>query len=163
MATQSDRGKIDEPPLLSHGTQTIGFWQLDREFYEPFKKWNENAERRKYLCSRLSAFIGELRKFDLYMEVWVDGSFTTAKLDPEDIDVAVFVHSNDLENLSPNRQKFFERLTIHREIIRAQYDVDVYLGFLDEPKDVKTYTDTFSKGHYQEKQKGFYKITLNNV
>jgi hypothetical protein len=100
-----------------------------------------------------SVYSGILNK-----EIWIDGSFTTAKVEPQDVDLVVFVHMEDLQQLSPNRQKAFERLTMDREIIRAMYDVDVYLASLDSSDDIKNYTDTFSKGHYQEKVKGFYKI-----
>ena len=154
----ADSRKVDAPPLLNSGVKIIGHWQLDDYFYKPFITWNEEATRRKFLVNRLSAYLAELRKFELLMEIWLDGSFTTTKVEPEDVDLVVFVHMSDLLSLSLNRQKYFERLTMDREIMRATYEVDVYLASLDSPDDIETHTTTFSRGHYQENEKGFYKI-----
>lgn len=78
--------KKEYEPLLENGFKEIALWQLDSHFLEPF---GEN-EHRKYLINRLNAFISEFLSLSIDAEIWIDGSFTTLKPEPQDIDVVFF-------------------------------------------------------------------------
>lgn len=162
IAMEGGKDKIDATPLLHTGSRVIGFWQLDQYFFEPFVSWNEEAHRRKYLVTNLSRYIRELRKFGIPLKIWLDGSFTTSKIEPDDIDLVVWANEGDLVGLQPNQQSLFERLTIDRETIRAQFDLDVFLCLEGNQQEIAYWTDLYSKGHSGQ-NKGFFKIELSHV
>ncbi len=86
------------------------FSDLESVFVTPF----ESNERRKILLSRLAAFTERLKEVPIDMEVWIDGSFATAKENPGDIDLVVAA--------------FFKVVVIIRLVIKRLFFLD-----LDEP------------------------------
>ncbi len=107
---------------------------LENEFVVKFA--NESRQRlfdkmAKYLIE-LKTLIGE----DLV--VWVNGSFVTQKLNPNDIDVVVFVSWRKAEQFSKELKNFSYPLAL------GNYGVDGYLVRVYEPghpKHVLTHSD----------------------
>lgn len=58
-------------------------------------------------------------------EEWIDGSFTTDKLEPGDIDLVVFVDAPTFEALSPARQKLFNYMILHPPV-KQFWSCDAY-------------------------------------
>lgn len=53
----------------------------------------------------------ELSSSGLRAEVWVDGSFLTAKIEPDDVDVVVCLNASVLDTLTSAQQAVIERLS----------------------------------------------------
>lgn len=152
--------KLDYPPLLNAGFQEIGFWQLDQQFLEPF---GEN-DRRLHLINRFRLYLDELSKLGIPLEIWLDGSFTTHKPEPDDIDIVTWVNVNDVDQLHPNHRIKFKGLILDRDRVRSLYDVDVYLGVLTSLPEREKWQTTFGFDQTPDKkQKGIFKLTLNHA
>ena len=82
--------KSDSTPMIDSGIKQIGAWQIDQYFLDPFQGGVVDTSRRLYLVRKLTAYLSELKKYGIHIEVWVDGSFVTNKPDPEDIDMVVW-------------------------------------------------------------------------
>ena len=104
--------KREYTPLLENGFKEIALWQLDNIFLEPF---GEN-DQRKQLINRLNAYISEFLYLNLNAELWIDGSFTTHKPEPQDIDVVFLLDESEINGLDEKKQKLFKDLFINREI-----------------------------------------------
>jgi hypothetical protein len=75
-------------PLYQAGFKDINESDLKSVFVEPF----ENPERREYLLSRFSALLDRFKEVGISSEVWIDGSFSTEKPEPGDIDMIFFIN-----------------------------------------------------------------------
>ncbi|PWA07550.1 DUF6932 family protein [Flavobacterium laiguense] len=148
--------KREYEPLLENGFKQIALWQLDKVFLEPF----EENEQRQYLINRLSAYISEVLSLGLNAELWIDGSFSTYKPEPQDVDVVFLLDENEIEHLSDRKQKLFEELFLNREIIKARYSVDVY--FIDQNDEIEKqkWIATYGFDSRKINSKGIYKIQL---
>ncbi|WP_138991852.1 hypothetical protein [Larkinella sp. C7] len=155
--------KLDYPPLLEKGHKTIGVWQLDEFFLKPFQDTIVDTARRRDLIRNLNLYLRELRKLQIPIEIWLDGSFTTKHPEPQDIDLIVWVDSNDVNTLPENLQVLFNRIVSSRDWIKLQYNVDVYLGEKGSEIDEVKYTKWFSSGHLSFSVKGFFKLILTDV
>src|SRR5690349_17564318 len=90
------------PDLNEHGLLPVGihdctFSELEARFGQ--NQWVTDTQsdsprevlcqQRGKLCASLKAYLAELRRIGLDVEVLVDGSFVTEKPDPNDIDLIV--------------------------------------------------------------------------
>lgn len=148
--------KREYEPLLENGFKQIALWQLDIIFLEPF---GEN-EQRKQLINRLNAYVSEFLYLGLNAELWIDGSFSTHKPEPQDIDVVFLLDENEIHNLSDRKQKLFEELFLNREIIKARYSVDVYFIDRNDEIEKQKWISTYGFDSRKINSKGIYKIQL---
>lgn len=88
--------KLDE--LESLFVKNFTTSQTRQRIFENFKKWEENL----------------ISQYDI-LEIWIDGSFVTSKINPNDVDLVVFVHAKDYIKLA---QKWSD--------IRNANDIDAY-------------------------------------
>jgi hypothetical protein len=72
----------------------------------------------------LRSFLAALRRVGVAFEVWLDGSFCTEKLDPNDIDLVVFADEFELNKLDPAVQRYLAGL-LDRTTTRRQFGCDV--------------------------------------
>lgn len=82
------------------------------------------GETRPLLCSHLRDFLSEIRGYQLFDRVFVDGGFVTAKKRPKDIDVVLVARSTttiDILTYDVNCQRLFD--TTHAKV---KYSVDCY-------------------------------------
>jgi hypothetical protein len=106
--------------------------------YEPIPSTLEDIERhltynirRQTLFSALSKFIDELKKLDVYpIIMWVNGSFTTTKKYPKDIDLVVFLpfdklksNTKDLQILAKSNDPLIE--VFYEPIYPSGHQLDV--------------------------------------
>lgn len=152
--------KKEYGPLFEKGFQEIGLWQLDVLFLEPFK----GQEQRKYLIDRFVAFIHEFQFLGLEAEIWIDGSFTTHKPEPQDIDVLFLLNANDVNALNEKKASVFEELFVKREHIKARYSLDVYFIDINDEEEKNKWILTYGFDSSNLNSKGIYKIKiLRNV
>lgn len=149
--------KKEYVPLLEKGFKQIALWQLDNIFLEPF---GEN-EQRKQLIDRLKAYLSEFSYLGLNAEVWIDGSFSTLKPEPEDIDVVFLLDESEINSLTDRKLKLFEELFLNRDIVKARYSVDVYFIDRNDEIEKQKWITTYGFDSRKINSKGIYKIQLS--
>lgn len=75
-----------------NGVIEPGIHEIDiHEFYNLFVQSFTTSERRKDIFDSLIDFLKILlNKYDV-QEVWIDGSYVTDKVNPNDVDIIVFL------------------------------------------------------------------------
>lgn len=148
--------KKEYKPLFEKGFKQIALWQLDSTFLEPF----EENEHRKYLIDRLNAFINEFQFLGLEAEIWIDGSFSTHKPEPQDIDVVFLLDQKAVASLDSKKEKLFQELFMKREEVRVRYSLDVYFIDKDDMEDKQKWISTYGFDSRKMNSKGIYKLEL---
>lgn len=149
--------KKEYDPLLEYGFKEIALWQIDSIFLEPF---GEN-EQRKRLINRFNAYLNEFSYLGINAELWIDGSFSTIKPEPEDIDVVFLLDDNEVNNLKDRKLKLFEDLFLDREMVKARYSVDVYFIDRNDEIEKQKWITTYGFDSRKINSKGIYKIQLS--
>jgi hypothetical protein len=81
----------------------------------------QKSDHRIRLTERLKAYLADAARSGIVVAVIIDGSYVTAKEEPEDIDLIVVRHHDvDTTNLRP-----FEYNAISKSMIRQLYKFDV--------------------------------------
>lgn len=112
-----------------------------------------DTPQRRRLTSQLRLFIAYLQNLGLIsFEMWVNGSFTTVKPNPKDIDVVCFIHRKQLDQLSTES---FQELTYlasedGRPYVREKWSIDYYHCPFDSITDRNYWKSQFSKDEYNE-------------
>lgn len=89
------------------------------ELESAFARFQE-SDRRVRLTGRLKEYLAEARASGIVVAVLIDGSYVTAKAEPDDIDLIVVVKPGvDTTNLRP-----FEYNVISKRMIRTLYKFD---------------------------------------
>lgn len=148
--------KREYNPLLENGFKEIALWQIDSIFLEPF---GENEQRKK-LINRLNAYLSEFSYLGLNAELWIDGSFSTIKPEPEDIDIVFLLDVDEVNNLADRKRKLFEELLQNRDIIKARYSIDVYYIDKNDEIEKQNWIRTYGFDSRKINSKGIYKIQL---
>lgn len=94
--------KTDYPPLLPEGFHPVTVERL-RELCVDHAMFKYAKERGR-LFDNLLAVLDRVGQSGIPFEVWVDGSFLTQKLNPDDVDVVLRIHVDDW-NQATNEQR----------------------------------------------------------
>lgn len=87
------------PPLLPIGFHKMTLSDMRKLCVEGF----DDSRTRGTIMAGVEAVVERLNECGLSSEVWVDGSFLTAKRDPNDSDIVVFVDSALFEDGTPEQ------------------------------------------------------------
>jgi hypothetical protein len=107
------------PPLedgvLPEGVHDCAIDEIDRIFGR-----FQRSDRRIKLIARLKAYLDDARKSRLITAVLVNGSFVTAKEEPNDIDLLVILKPDIAwDSLRP-----FEYNAVSKRVVRRTYNFD---------------------------------------
>ena len=111
---------MEHAPLFPPGLHDIAEHELANHFISAFGA----STTRPVLVAGLRSFLAALRRVGVEFEVWLDGSFCTEKLDPNDVDLVVFADEHELNKLDPPVQRYLAGL-IDRTTTRRQFGCDV--------------------------------------
>ena|ERR1041385_6014042 len=145
------------PPLNAHGFLPTGIHDatLDevRERFGTFQK----SDRRTTLFGRLEELITALRRSERFLAILLDGSFVTAKSQPEDIDLVIVLPRNHdwTADLGPA-----ESALVNRPALQRRFSFDVLLA-AEGGADYERYVEFF--GRVRENaaiRKGIVRIRL---
>lgn len=89
------------PPLLPLGWHPMSLAAVRRLCVDRFP----DSITRPAIMTGLEYVVGQLNRSGLPMEVWVDGSFVTEKLNPDDSDIAVRFDGPAYEAASPAQRQ----------------------------------------------------------
>lgn len=121
-----------------------------------------NTPQRRRLASQLRLFIGYLQNLGLTsFEIWIDGSFTTVKPNPTDVDVVCFLPMSQLNQMSDEALEELQYLASEegRPYVREKWNIDYYHCPFDSIEDRNYWKDQFSTDEYGE-PKGIGRIKL---
>ncbi len=121
---------LEYPSLLEAGFHNMTLDDLHTLFVAPF----EESEWRQILCDKLCHFINKLKESGIHCEIWIDGSFTTEKPQPNDIDMAIFYNEEEVNTLPPERQEILAYLFEDPIIIRQHFSCDAYFLPNNDPR-----------------------------
>jgi hypothetical protein len=116
------KGGREYPGLFPAGFRDVSLEELEDLFVAPF----ESPQRRKHLVERLRAFLDLVSQFGLNWEIWLNGSFSTEKTEPNDVDVALFFEPDQVNALDSRRQAVLARLASNRTEVKLRYSCDAY-------------------------------------
>ena len=101
--------------MLPAGLHDYSVEQFITQFVDGFP----TSQRRKQIADALFAFAREIFAYGIPFEFWIDGSYVTTKVNPNDADLALFFHYPDLAKLPA------EKNVLHQKY--AQYLDPYYL------------------------------------
>ena len=149
--------KISWTPISPGGFQSLTLADLLPHFADDFEPPHQAGRRR--MVGRLLAYLAELATFQLPMEVWLDGSFTTRCPEPDDIDLVVLLANQAVDNLTRAQQTRLSLLLNERERIRIRYGCDVYHLDTHNAERRRHWTNVFATNH-DGTPKGIFTLTL---
>lgn len=148
---------MSELPILSPGLHDLREDELRNHFLSSFP----GSRTRKSLISGFSKYLDKLRKFGVSFEIWVDGSFTTDKENPNDIDIVVFGSESELNLLPPDLQNGLKPLLLDRATIRRRYGLDVLFA-VSEDQNLRSYWRGWYGFDRNENPKGIARLVVNS-
>lgn len=157
--------EFNQKGLLEPGFHDVTIEDIRTFFVDRF----ETSRTRKDVFQGYLNFIEDLKANGIEGEIWIDGSFVTNKIDPNDIDLLCVIDNNLLNSLpkhvQPNLFRLFDNEIAHRE-----YRCDPYmLAKLQEshPKFYESYINqrAYWRGFFtytrNEEPKGILRMKLN--
>lgn len=147
---------MSELPILSPGLHDIREDELRNHFLSSFP----GSKTRESLISGFHKYLSQLRRFGVSFEIWLDGSFTTNKENPNDIDLVVFGSESELNVLSPNQQLNLRPLLLDRATIRSRYGLDVLFA-VSEDQNLRSYWRGWYGFDRDENPKGIARLVIN--
>lgn len=130
--------KVDAPALLDAGIHHITSHKLKEIAVDAFPSDTRRAE----LFGKFLAWRGALRALGVGGAVWLDGSFLTSKVGPDDIDL-IFWSPTLTTQLSPLQQQHLGAL-LDKAVCRATFDLDIYCEA--PPSDELVHREAYWKG-----------------
>ena len=103
---KASRSKDEFPPLLEPGIHRFSVADLEAKVVPAFPK----STRRAALWKNLRELIKGVTSLGIPCDIWIDGSFLTEKIDPDDIDLVVEASINVFEFGKKDQLAFLKQL-----------------------------------------------------
>ncbi|RYM58083.1 hypothetical protein BSQ98_25105 [Serratia liquefaciens] len=155
--------KLCFPPLLSPGFHDYDDAGLKELCVDQFA----TSERRGLLYCNYIQFSSQIRsinaQFKCFSELWVDGSFTTGKPEPDDIDVLVVVDFVALNQLPEQFHGLVSSL-LDRQYVKLNFNIDVLILPENHPEIDYSERRSYWRGWFgfdrKENPKGLVRVML---
>jgi hypothetical protein len=95
---------VEYPPLLSVGFHPMTVKEVRTLCVDGFPL----SKTRSEIMTKLEMVIDALSKEKVQTEIWIDGSFITRKIDPEDSDILLHVQGDFYDNATPEQRKVID-------------------------------------------------------
>lgn len=95
------------------------------------------STRRPKLLEQLCVYLKLLAETGVKAEIWLDGSFTTEKIEPDDVDMVV-VYDPVSVNAMPHSARLGFKTLLNTNIAKTRYDIHVF-AVDDRDRDGKAY------------------------
>lgn len=119
MVSWTPSSKPEFPPLLPIGRHSISLSALRDLCVSNFPL----STRRDLLMLGLEKLVSELLNQSIVGELWIDGSFVTQKINPDDVDVVLRIDGVFYEQATDEQRGIIDRLS---EDLKADYHCDSY-------------------------------------
>ena len=125
------KNEVDYIPLLEAGFSYLKLDEVKNICVDAFGSENY---RRVEIWNGFTSFIDRLCGFKLKFTVWVDGSFVTSKLEPNDIDFLVIFDYAEFSSI-PKKKREELGMMFTTKIFRSIYFCDAYMEVTDKDSD----------------------------
>lgn len=150
--------KIEYPPLLASGFQEIKLDKLKAIFLFPFPA----SITRANILRRFKHWAKRVKQLNVNCEIWIDGSFVTEKIDPQDVDVVIFISSKEINRLSNDKKLKLQILT-NEKLSTQQREAcicDSYLVFTEDVFGKRYWEKQFGLARNKKTPKGIFRIFI---
>lgn len=147
---------MSESAILAPGLHDIEEIELKNHFLSDFP----SSKTRAPLINGFSKFVDKLKEFNITFEIWLDGSFTTNKENPNDIDLVVFGSENDLNKLPEAHQIKLRGLLLDRATTKHRFGCDVLFS-VTEDQNMRSYWRGWYGFDRNENPKGIARLVVN--
>lgn len=147
---------MEYSPILSEGFRTISLDELDSLFFDPFA---EN-EWRGHLLQQVKKIINHVIQFGIETEIWIDGSFTTWKPEPGDVDMVFIFDEQEVSALPGDKLVLFSQLIVNRDKSKTRYSCDIHYFDKKDEERRAYYLNLFGTDRSQLNKKGIFKILI---
>lgn len=145
---------MDETPILDPGLHDFSLSDIGNHFLHDFPE----SMTRGPLIDGLNAYVAHLSEVGIPIELWIDGSFTTKKTDPNDIDLVIFSSASILNSLPLQKQELFQAL-MDRPSMKKNFGCDV-LFCPAENQDMRSYWRGWYGYDRKERPKGIARVVV---
>ena len=133
--------------MLPGGLHEYSFEQFLQQFVDGFP----TSQRRKEIATALCTFAKEIFTYGIPFEFWIDGSYVTTKINPNDADVVLFLQYSTLSKIyhvvNSIRAKYYPLLDVYFSCAASPENQQVL-----SPKD---FLDVVNDRNYWRGQFGF--------
>ena len=154
-------GKPSYPPLLNSGFHVMTCDGIKNLCVDAFP----GSLRRGMLHSNFQQLLLCFNKLNNIIhcisEIWVDGSFTTEKPEPDDIDILVVFDPLLLDQI-PEQYHGMASQVLDRQFVKLNYNIDVLLLAKNDPdyEAMRSYWRGWFGFDREESTKGLIRINL---
>ena len=124
-----------------------------RQLVLPFAPVGQRFE----LISRLNDFVNLVKSMGVSFDLWIDGSFTTKKPEPSDIDTLLVISDAAIKAMDPYHAKILSYLVNNRKATKARYGIDLYFTTHDNSQKLQYWEDFYGHSRIRE-PKGIVKL-----
>ena len=112
------------PPLLQPGLHIFSLSDVRKLCVEPFT----NSKTREKIMLGLEYIIAEIERVLIESDVWVNGSFITEKLNPNDSDIVIKIDANLIDNGTADQRQVLECLksNLSNDYLCDSYIMPIY-------------------------------------
>jgi hypothetical protein len=148
--------KAEFPPLLPQGFHPYTLEGLKRLCVDGFAK----STLRPEIWAGLTAILDQIVAVNIVCDVWLDGSYTTQKLEPDDVDFVFIMSSHYRTEGTPEQQHLIEWLINREDEPKKLFLCHTYV-ILEFPADSPWYQLALDeKKHFEEGVFG-YSVTTH--
>lgn len=133
--------------MLPGGLHDYSFEQFLTQFVDGFP----TSQRRKEIATALLAFAKEIYVFGTPYEFWIDGSYVTTKINPNDADLVIFLQAPAAAKIAPICGNLCQKYSPL---------LDIYFAYATSPENQSVlspndYQEVVNKRNYWRGQFGF--------
>jgi hypothetical protein len=152
------------PSLLPPGLHPMTLATARRRFVEAFG--GDARTHRGHVLARFEAYLARLDALGLaWEELYLDGSFTTQKPRPRDVDVLVVMRRAVMQAL-PRANMDDAQFLFHpayKPEVKERYKTDAYLAYTDQPDVQAAWLDTWGTYRDDVTEKGLARISARST
>lgn len=148
------------PSLLPPGMQDLSKEDLADRFVEPF---TDGREHRAHILDRFHAYLDRVEALGVMIrELWIDGSFTTEKPMPGDIDVAILMDREAMQSIAEGDMEEAQWLfhEAYKPEVKERYRTDAFLLYTDQTAAQDLMKKTWGTYRDDVTKKGIARVVL---
>jgi hypothetical protein len=143
--------KQEFPPLLAQGFHQMTVGELRELTVSKF----QDSKVRGEIMAGFETIYERAISVGIEGEAWVDGSFLTNKIDPDDVDFIVLADAHFRDNGTPEQQEFIEWLISNEDDPKKSFLCHTDVVLLYAPDSPWYELNSRSKEHWEENVYGF--------
>lgn len=143
--------KREYPPLLPKGFHPLDIDGMRKICVEAFP---ENA-RRVEIMSGFELIYESLQSAEIPGEIWIDGSFLTKKVDPDDIDFVVMTPNAIFDDGTPEQKSLIDWLIDNEDDPKKSFRCHSHVELMYDQESPLHYLTFATRNHWSETVFGY--------